>query len=415
MTGPTVSIVIVSRDRPEALRRCLVGVEQLVYPTVEVVVVADKSSLGAVHGLGWQDRVKIVPFDTANISAARNAGIVAAAGQIVAFLDDDAVPEPTWLRHLTGPFGNPDVAAAGGYVIGRNGISFQWTAATVGIDGHRQPLEVDTVQSSLHIGAPKRAIKTEGTNMAVRRDVLVQLGGFDEAYRFYLDETDLNMRIARFGGMTAIVPLAQVHHGFAASARRRPDRTPRDLTEIAASMAIFRRKFDPDADMSRAHRFERAAQRRRLLGMMVDGRLGPGDVGRLLKGFDRGWQSGLQRDFGQTAAFLDTPPPYHSFLTERSGFSHLVVTGRFWQKRSSRAVARSAVAQGHHVSMILLSFSARYHRVRFLSEGFWEQSGGQFGKSDRADPMVRFWRARARFDRETQRVGSVRTIPEDKN
>jgi len=60
--------------------------------------------------------------------------------------------------------------------------------------------------------------------MAVRRSVLADLGGFDPRFRFYLDETDLNLRLAARGLYTALVPLAQVHHGFHASARRRKDR-----------------------------------------------------------------------------------------------------------------------------------------------------------------------------------------------
>ena len=83
----------------------------------------------ADHALG--DQVKSVPFDTSNISAARNAGIAMAAGNVIAIIDDDAVPEPSWLTHLTAPFADPAVAASGGYVIGRNGISFQWKGRTV--------------------------------------------------------------------------------------------------------------------------------------------------------------------------------------------------------------------------------------------------------------------------------------------
>ncbi|MCB2123539.1 MAG: glycosyltransferase, partial [Rhodobacteraceae bacterium] len=60
---------------------------------------------------------------------ARNLGLAAAAGEIVAFIDDDAVPEPRWLARLTAPFADPGIAAAGGFVVGRNGISFQWRAS----------------------------------------------------------------------------------------------------------------------------------------------------------------------------------------------------------------------------------------------------------------------------------------------
>jgi len=79
--------------------------------------------------------------------------------------------------------------------------------------------------------------------MAVRRSVLVNLEGFDPAYHFYLDETNLNMRAIGANHLTAIAPLARVHHGFAQSIRRHGARVPRDLFDIGASWAVFQRKF----------------------------------------------------------------------------------------------------------------------------------------------------------------------------
>jgi hypothetical protein len=86
-------------------------------------------------------------------------------------------------------------------------------------------------------------VKNEGTNMAVRRSVLVDLEGFDPAYHFYLDETDLNIRLVAANHLTAIAPLARVHHGFAQSIYRHGDRVPRDLFDIGASWAGFQREF----------------------------------------------------------------------------------------------------------------------------------------------------------------------------
>ena len=129
MTHPPVSVVVVSRDRPDALLRCLTGLLQVQYTPFEVVVVADQPGCSAAAR--WAEQIKIVPFDRPNISEARNLGISNAAGEIIAFIDDDAVPEPSWLTHLIAPFERADVAAAGGFVRGRNGISFQWQARSV--------------------------------------------------------------------------------------------------------------------------------------------------------------------------------------------------------------------------------------------------------------------------------------------
>ncbi|TDK44386.1 glycosyltransferase family 2 protein, partial [Antarcticimicrobium luteum] len=291
----TVSVVIVSRDRPEALCRCLLGVSQLRYDPFEVVVVADAAGRAALRALPAAAHVTLVEFDAANISAARNAGIAAAAGEVVAFLDDDAVPEPTWLGYLTAAFADPAVAAAGGFVRGRSGISFQSRGAMVDAEGRQTPLDLDPGRITLLTASPGRAIKTEGTNMAFRRSVLAALGGFDPRYRFFLDETDLNLRLAERGAVTALVPLAQVHHGFDESPRRRADRVPRDLTEIGASWAVFLARHCPQARRGAVWADVQAAERRRALRHMVAGRLEPRDVAPLLAGLRAGHAEGLRR------------------------------------------------------------------------------------------------------------------------
>ena len=403
MTAPTVSVVIVSHGRPASLGICLTGVGQIDYPNFEIVIVADQSGIDAVNAHALGDQVKLVLFDEMNIPAARNAGVAAAAGEIIAFIDDDAIPEPTWLTHLIAPFADESVAVAGGYVIGRNGISFQWKARTVSPDAHTEDLILDYDRPQVFEGSRTRAIKTEGTNMAVRRDVLVHLGGFDPAFRFYLDETDLNMRIGKAGLKTAIVPLAQVHHGFAPSARRRDDRVPRDLFEIGASLAVYLCKHDGNLA---AFPLERTAQRHRLLSHMVAGRLLPSDVAKILTTFDVGWDAGRARIFGQLSDLGKAND--FKLLKPKMSPERLVISGRIWERRKLMASAVEATKAGRRVSLMLLSPTVAYHHIRFVADGYWLQSGGLFGKSLRSDPIWRFWRFADRVARECQRIASVR-------
>ena len=400
MTPPKVSVIIVSRGRPDSLQLCLTGLGQVSYPSFEVIVVADA---GSRAGIVDPESVKLVPFETANISAARNAGADVASGDIIAFIDDDAVPEPTWLTHLMAPFAQPDVAIVGGYVIGRNGISYQWRARMAFPDGDASPFELPDDQTSILQGEAGRAIKTEGTNMAVRRDILAQLGGFDAAFAFYLDETDLNMRIAAAGLKTAVVPDALVHHGYAASDRRTAARVPRDLHQIAANTAVFQRKHSHTASPFKP----RAAQRARLLRHMVNGDLMPGDVARLMRGFDAGWFDGMARDFGAQVTFGDAPV-FKPFLSTPVQRDHQIVTARFWQAAKAAETARNAVAAGAVVSVYLFSLTAMFQTCGFQPDGYWLQHGGQFGKSDRRDPWFKFWSAKRRVMREHDRVKDVR-------
>ncbi|MHC0052095.1 glycosyltransferase family 2 protein [Actibacterium sp. D379-3] len=407
--APRVSVVVVSHQRPAALALCLTALTQLDYPDYEIVVAADGPGLGAVDALGLTGRVKTVPVGQPGISAARNAGLAQAAGAVVAFIDDDAVAEPTWLTHLAAPFADSAVAAAGGFVRGRNGISFQWRARQVDPTGAHSPLPVDETVTSLHSGNPDRAIKTEGTNMAFRRSVLADLGGFDPAYRFFLDETDLNMRLARCGAVTAIVPLAQVHHGYAASSRRTARRVPRTLFEIGASTAVFLRKHAPENSHAAALAVLWADQRKRLLRHMVEGGLEPRDVARLMRGLEVGIAEGLARPITPLAPL---PPPLTGFLpfAGRPGARHQMLAGRVWQARRLRAQARAMATRAAPVTLFLFSPTALFHRMRFDPGGYWEQRGGLFGRSDRKAPLFRYMRFAARVCLEIERLSTVRPI-----
>lgn len=404
-----VTVVIVSRGRPDALARCLLGVSQLRYPNFEVVIVADKAGMARLWGMPEAMHAKLIRYDDANISYARNLGIIEAGGEAVAFIDDDAVPEPSWLQYLAEPFQSSQVMAAGGYVIGRNGISYQWKAQSVDVTGRAEDIHVDPDRTTILSPSEDRAIKTQGTNMAVRRSWLVNEGGFDPGFRYFLDETDINLRLAEAGLLTAIVPRALVHHGFEANASRSADRVPRDLYEIGASWAVFLNKHCPPDLRMRAQARARRAQRLRALRHMVAGRLEPRDVVRLMHGFDDGVRDGRSRPHRRMAPL---PPPDDPFrlYPVRTDPSSLVVSGRPWQRYGTHAEALRERQAGRIVTEIILSPTAWRHNVRFGADGIWHQTGGLFGKSDRSDSAFKAWKFGRRVAREAERVRNVREI-----
>lgn len=409
MTQPTVSVVVVSRDRPTALTRCLTALSQLQYSGFEIVVVADPLGCAAVRAGPYADQVKLVAFDRANISEARNLGISHAAGEIIAFIDDDAVPEPSWLHQLISPAHREDVAAMGGFVRGRNGISWQWQARTVDAVGATAPLEISPYRATVLTPKGQRAAKTEGTNMAVRRDVLVALEGFDPGFAFYLDETDLNLRLARAGHATALVPMAEVHHGYAASPRRRQDRVPRDLFDIGSSWAVFQRKYVPESKRKDHWRGVRKSERTRVLNHMVAGRLVPRDVRHLMSRLDQGYGQGLMRQRGGAQLSRSPISAFKPFPTRTR--TSVVLAGRSWQRDRLRAEAAERVQDGEIVSLFLFSPTALYHHVRFQAAGYWEQSGGLFGRSTRDASAFRMFTFSERVDAEKRRIGKQRLIP----
>ena len=404
MAALAISVIVASRHRTDALMRCLVALTQQDHPQFEIIVVADPAAVGAVQGMG--PPIKTVIFDKANISAARNAGLAVAAAPLVAFIDDDAVAEPTWLSRLTAPFAALNVIAATGFIRGRNGISFQWKACCVDALGQDHPLDVTS--TTLHAGTPDLAVKTIGTNCAFRRDALLEVGGFDPSYRFYLDEADVNLRMARLG-LTAIVPDAQVHHGYAASDRRRADRVPLSLHDIAASTAVFLRRHAPEADLGKALAQLTRREAARAKHHLVAGRIGTDEVAALMASLDAGWVEGLHHALPPMAPMRPVTAAFAP-MTNTGPLAGKVIAGRVWQRNRLIADAKAAVSEGKIVTVICLSPSIRAHQMQFQTAGFWLQTGGLFGRSDREGNRVSLIGFRRRIAQEIARIAPQRPM-----
>jgi hypothetical protein len=408
-SGVPTSLIVVSRHRPDALLRSIMGVGQMDHPCFELIVVADPAACAAVQALGLP--VKLVEYDEPNISAARNLGLAQAAGDVVAFLDDDAVPEPTWLSRLVAPFADGRVSAAGGFVRGRNGISYQWKASLVDRLGQDQPLAVDQRAVSLHPGTAALAVKTQGTNCAFRRADLLAIGGFDPAYRFYLDEADVNLRLAARGGLTAVVPDAQVHHGYAASARRRADRVPLSLHEIGASSMVFLRRHAPERDWPVALATLRTDQRARALRHMVSGALEPRQVAALLQTLEQGLAEGRARPLSASRPLRADPPAFQQLPGTGPRPGRLML-GRWRDLDTLFEKAGIAVASGAIVTVLCLHRNAQPHRQMFMPVfgGFWIQDGGLFGPADRSEPRFRLASLPRRAAAEVRRLAPFRPV-----
>jgi hypothetical protein len=321
----------------------------------------------------------------------------------VAFIDDDAVAEPTWLARLCAPFSNPQVVASTGFIRGRNGISYQWQACEVDATGADHPLPP---LAATYQGTPQRAVKTQGTNCAFRRETLAAIGGFDPAFRFYLDEADVNLRLATHG-FTAVVPDAQVHHGFAASARRRENRVPTSLHDIAASIAVFLRKHAPEAaEAETIPQIE--AQRSRVAKLRAGSRVTKSEAAALLASLAAGWDDGVSRPLAALPPLAQNPDLLP--LPNTGPKPGRVITGRFWQKPRLLREAAKAAAAGQIATVICLAPSPRAHRMEYTAQGFWLQSGGLFGWSTRQGSRLRFRTFNTRIAEEVDRIAPYRPM-----
>src|SRR2546426_8584306 len=108
-TAPFVSVIVATRDRPEYLARCLPALMALHYPRYEVIVVDNAPTTTATADFIQQvysdePRIQYVREDHPGVSWARNCGIMAARGEILAFTDDDVVVDAYWLAELVKAF-----------------------------------------------------------------------------------------------------------------------------------------------------------------------------------------------------------------------------------------------------------------------------------------------------------------------
>lgn len=203
MADPVLSVVIPTYNRAALLERVLAAldVQEGLVDEVEVIVVDDGSSDDTAAVVAAHPGVVYLHQANAGPAAARNRGWSKASGRLIAFTDDDTVPDRRWLADLGEAFAaDPTLGAVGGTVRPLH-LSFLTRF-------------VQAEQQASHGVGPQGEIKYLVTaNGAYRRDVLEALGGFDETFPAASGEdTDLTIRAQAAGHRLALVDGAVVLH-----------------------------------------------------------------------------------------------------------------------------------------------------------------------------------------------------------
>lgn len=200
MSSPYISVVIstYTHERLSLLEDCLNGLENQSMNDFEVVVVSEDSDVTEEiqsRDITY-DIVVLEPEKEMSLSEARNFGAHQANGEIIAFIDDDAVPTEDWIQNLAELFTEYDFIAGGGPALPdwRNvsqepavPAEFYWLLGA----SHSIPEEVTTTQN------------TFGTNIAFRKEVFRELGGFNTSLGkrknipLQGEETDLAIRLIK--------------------------------------------------------------------------------------------------------------------------------------------------------------------------------------------------------------------------
>ncbi len=200
LAWPSISVVVCTYNGSRTIRDTLEGLRKLEYPNYEVIIVND-GSRDKTAEIVQEYPFRVITTENRGLSSARNTGWQAARGEIVAYIDDDATPDPHWLTYLAATF---------------------LSTSHVGVGGPNLPPPNDGAVAecvSNSPGGPVHVLLTDtlaehipGCNMAFRRSALEAIGGFDHQFRIAGDDVDVCWRLQARGWTLGFNPAAMVWH-----------------------------------------------------------------------------------------------------------------------------------------------------------------------------------------------------------
>lgn len=397
-----ISVIINTYNRRDFLTVTLHAVRRLRHPCFEVIVVDGPSMDGTAELLSENANwLRSAKCPEANLSISRNIGLDLACGDIVCFIDDDAVPEPSWLDEIEKAYDSPDIGMVGGFVRDHTGCGFQ--ARVIVCDEFGESFHFENMASALRAieASPNLFLAPMGANCTFLLKAIRDIGGFDETYAYYLEETDAARRIAKAGYRVVFTPAAEVHHKFAPSHLRNVAKAPRSLMPIARSKAYFCMKSARDSHevSGIAGHIARwvSAQESRLRGYRRFGDMDESSFARLIDELHQGVSEGVFSAFASPARKL------RSFGL-RDTSAGLWLTGL----QNAKKLRISFVLSDTEDEVCLLRIAEAMARIGYEITCLVPEK-----KSDRIDYERGVWVHRIApgfFDREMRRIESVRGI-----
>jgi len=198
---PMVSVVICAYNAERTMRPCLESLRKIDYPNFEVIIV-DDGSRDATADISMDfPEFRLIRQPNEGLSVARNVGMHAARGEIVAYTDSDCVVDPHWLTLMVRSMVDNGFDGCGGpnYAPHEEGWIEASCAASPGAPCHV-------------LVAEDRAEHLAGCNMVFRKAALEKIGGFDAQFRTAGDDVDICWRMIEAGFRLGFSPAAFVWH-----------------------------------------------------------------------------------------------------------------------------------------------------------------------------------------------------------
>src|ERR1051326_563440 len=200
--GPKVSVVVPCYNGDRTLKACLESLQKLNYPDYEIILVDDGSTDATRQIALSNPKVRYFHHEqNLGLSVARNTGIAAATGEIIAFTDSDRRADEDWLYYLVSDLLSSDFAAIGGPNFLPPDDSLTAAAVMASPGGPAHVMLTD-----------RQAEHVPGCNMAVYKWVLAEIGGFDPIFRRAGDDVDICWRLQQAGHKIGFSPAAFVWH-----------------------------------------------------------------------------------------------------------------------------------------------------------------------------------------------------------
>ena len=199
--APMVSVVICAYNAEQTMEACLKSLRALDYPNYEVIVVDDGSRDATAEIAARFPEFRLIRQPNKGLSVARNVGMHAGLGEIIAYTDSDCVADPHWLTLMVGAMLGSGFDGCGGpnYAPHEKGRIEGCVSASPGAPCHV-------------LTAPDRAEHLAGCNMVFRKAALQKLGGFDPQFTAAGDDVDICWRALDAGLVLGFCPAAFVWH-----------------------------------------------------------------------------------------------------------------------------------------------------------------------------------------------------------